>query len=379
MNLSFWESDSFIGKPDVIIVGSGIVGLNTAIHLKEQAPSQNITIIESGTLPSGASTRNAGFACFGSISELLNDQKINGEAKMLELVEKRWKGLLKLRKRIGDRHMEYQSQGGYEIFRPQDQASFKRCAEQIPYLNKLLCPIIGHKQTYVLANDKAPQLGLRQVNQMIHNQAEGQIHTGKMMKRLLELAKEKQINIWNGLRATQWEEKANQIILHCDNGWKLSAKHILLATNGFAKRLLPQLDVKPARNQVLITSPIPNLPLKGCFHYQEGYIYFRNIRNRVLIGGGRHWDQQTETTDTFNLTPTIYNGLKQLLSELILPNIPYTIEQAWSGILGVGSHKAPIIQSLSPRLSIAVRLGGMGVAIGSLVGEEAANHVLAQC
>ena len=62
--LSYWEKESFFSNYDAIVIGSGIVGLNAAIHLKKTAPSLKIVILEKGFLPTGASTKNAGFACF---------------------------------------------------------------------------------------------------------------------------------------------------------------------------------------------------------------------------------------------------------------------------------------------------------------------------
>ena len=70
--LSFWERDSFFNDIDVVIIGSGIVGLSTALSLRERDATLRIAIIERGAMPTGASTRNAGFACFGSITELLD-------------------------------------------------------------------------------------------------------------------------------------------------------------------------------------------------------------------------------------------------------------------------------------------------------------------
>ena len=32
-----------------------------------------------------------------------------------------------------------------------------------------------------------------------------------------------------------------------------------------------------------------NLKIKGSFHYEKGYYYFRNIDNRILLGGGEIW------------------------------------------------------------------------------------------
>ena len=46
------------------------------------------------------------------------------------------------------------------------------------------------------------------------------------------------------------------------------------------------------------------------------------------------------------------------------------------GIMGVGPSKKPIIQNISNNCVAAIRLGGMGVAIGSIVGKEAAELIL---
>ena len=59
---SYWEQQSFTSY-DYVIIGSGIVGLSTAIELKEKFPGATVLILERGLLPTGASSRNAGFAC----------------------------------------------------------------------------------------------------------------------------------------------------------------------------------------------------------------------------------------------------------------------------------------------------------------------------
>ena len=64
--LSFWEKDSYYADTDIVIIGAGLMGLWSAYELKKAAPSLSITILEKNATPLGASTRNAGFACFGS-------------------------------------------------------------------------------------------------------------------------------------------------------------------------------------------------------------------------------------------------------------------------------------------------------------------------
>ena len=58
---------------------------------------------------------------------------------------------------------------------------------------------------------------------------------------------------------------------------------------------------------------------------------------------------------------------------MISPNNNYEIDYSWSGIMGVGKSKKPIIKMTSKNIGVGVRMGGMGVAIGSLVGENLAN------
>ena len=85
MNLSYWEQKTWLNKVDYTIVGSGIVGLSTALHLKKKMPKAKIVILEKGLFPQGASTKNAGFACFGSLSEILQDLESHTSDEVVEL------------------------------------------------------------------------------------------------------------------------------------------------------------------------------------------------------------------------------------------------------------------------------------------------------
>ena len=104
----------------------------------------------------------------------------------------------------------------------------------------------------------------------------------------------------------------------------------------------------------------------------------RNIGERVLFGGGRNLDFKGEATTEHALTKRIQSKLDELLETMILPGTPYTVDVRWAGTMGVGAKKAPIVKKISGNVYCAVRMGGMGVALGSLTGEEAAEMVLAE-
>jgi len=375
-SLSYWEKESFFKNIDVAIIGSGIVGLSAAIHLKEYSPKLKVVILERGSLPIGASTRNAGFACFGSLTELLDDLETHSEEEVFALVEKRWKGLERLRKRVGDQNLKYKPWGGFELFRNQDAENFEQCAAQIDFFNKKIKTITGQKEVYKITDEKIGEFGFQKIQHLIHNRAEGQIHTGAMMRTLLKIAVEKGVKIFNGIFIKKINDEGTTVKIETADGWDLTANKVIVATNGFAKTLLKDKEVIPARNQVIITKPIKNLAIEGCFHYDKGYFYFRNIDGRILLGGGRNLAKQEEETTVFGSTEIIQNALMDLLEKVILPNQKFEIESTWSGILGVGNSKKPIVETVSENVVISVRLGGMGVAIGSLVGESGAELIL---
>lgn len=374
-DLSYWERETFFKNFDVAVIGSGIVGLAAAIHLKTLDPDLQVAVLERGPLPVGASTRNAGFACFGSMTELIDDLTHMSEDDVLAVVEKRWSGLQRLRAVVGDENLDFQMLGGYEMFTDGEEDIFRNCAERIPEFNEKIGAITGHPEVYKAVDERLPRFGFQGVRHLILNQAEGQVHTGKMMAALLARALEKGVHIFNGFAIKHFEDTTQGVEIETEAGWRIRVPKVLVAVNGFAKRLLPRADVYPARNQVLITRPIPGLAIEGCFHYDRGYFYFRNIDGRILLGGGRNLDLETEKTDDFGGNPLIRQALVDLLQNVICPGQPVEIDTWWAGILGLGPVKKPIIEKVSPHVAVSVRLSGMGVAIGTLVGQEGAELV----
>ena len=375
-NLSYWERESFFNNIDIAVIGSGIVGLSAAIHLKEKNPQMQVAVLERGTLPAGASTRNAGFACFGSMTELLDDLTRMTEDEVFAVVEKRWRGLQRLRALVGDERLDFQMLGGYEMFTDDDAASFAECVERIPDFNQKIAAITGHAEAYAIADERLPGFGFRGVRHLIHNRPEGQVHTGKMMAALLQIAEKQGVRIFNGIGITRLEDSSQGVELETESGWTLRVPRVLVAVNGFAKRLFPDVEVIPARNQVLITRPIAGLHVEGCFHYDRGYYYFRNIDGRILLGGGRNLAFEAERTDEFGANELIRSALVRLLHEVVCPDQQVEVEGWWTGILGLGPFKKPIIERVSPNVVVSVRLSGMGVAIGTLVGQEGAELLM---
>ncbi|MBL7801857.1 MAG: FAD-binding oxidoreductase [Chitinophagales bacterium] len=374
--LSYWEKSSFLNY-DVIIIGSGIVGLSTAISLKEKQPSLSVAILERAILPSGASTKNAGFACIGSLTEILDDLKSMTEAEVLELVQLRKNGLTRLRNRLGDNAMCYCANGSHELIFEKDIDALN----QLEAVNNMLFPLL-QDNAFALANSKLETFRFQGVSALIENRLEGEIDSGKTMRALMDKALLLGIQLLTGCFVETFEEETKGVAVFVKHGVlneviRFHAKQLVVCTNAFAKTFFPEEDIRPGRGQILITKPIDNLKLKGVFHFDEGYYYFREVNGRVLFGGGRNMDFNEEETTEFEYNETILDNLVEKLHTIILPQTPFEIDYAWTGIMAFGDTKYPIIKRVSEHVYAGVRMGGMGVAIGSEVGEVLAEKIVA--
>ncbi len=366
--LSFWEGSFFNEIFDLAVVGAGFVGLSAALEYKRLLPQAKVVLLEKGIVGQGASTKNAGFSCFGSVGELEDDVLINPIDSVLETVKRRWEGLGILRANIPDAEMDYIETGGWEVFQDKDQ--YEAAALSIKKWNDLLRPIIGKGVFQAQALEK-----MNFHSMSIYNPYEGQLNPMKAIQYLYRKAISEGITILRGIDVDTWSKKNNVFEISDKGSHSFRSKKLLVATNGFTSKLLPDLDVKPARNQVLITKPLQDLQIKGNYHYKKGYIYFRHVDNRLLLGGARFISDK-ENTSSYGQTVEIQDYLSSLLKERILIDQSYDIDQWWSGILGVGDAKGPLVKEIEKGLFAAVRLGGMGVAIGMEVGQKSAQQIL---
>lgn len=367
-HLSFWEKTIYFNENEFVIIGAGIVGLSTALFLKYKYPDSKVLILERGYLPTGASTKNAGFACFGSPTELYDDLQTIPENKVWETFEMRYQGLKTLLNIVNPTSIEYNNCSSWDLI---DSSTSDLHSDFIDYLNVNAKRITKTDQVFSKDNSVIERFGFSNIETSYRNSLEGGLNTGKLIHELYKKAISSNINVLFGIELLEYQVSNDNVILETKYG-EIKTSNLIVCTNGFANRLIGN-RVKPARAQVLITKPISNLKINGTFHFDRGYYYFRNIGNRILLGGGRNLDFKGETTEEINTTNLIQLKLIELLKQTILPNQDFEIDYSWAGIMGVGSEKEPIIEKMNNRVAIGVRMGGMGVAIGADVGKKLAK------
>jgi gamma-glutamylputrescine oxidase len=358
---SWWELRGWFGDLDALVVGGGLVGMTAAMHMKAQRPEARIAIIDRQPLGGGGSTRNAGFACFGSPSELAEDVQTLGEARTAQLVAMRWRGLQELRQAWGDEALGYKESGSVELFTHADH--LKHVEAWLPRLNAMLAPVLGEPPFHLVASGSLP--GIRKDTGMVASPLEGLLDTAQTIQTMRRALMERDIPFLPGLPMTSLETGGR--------GWRIGtpagvveSRQVLLATNALAAQWL-DLDVHPVDNHVLVSAPLPDLTLTHTVHHDRGYVYARRVEDRLLIGGGRQWGLDAQ-------------GVVEALTAWAQTHLhaQFTPAHHWVGTLGVGQERWPIVNTPARGLHVGVRMGGMGVAIGGLVGRQLAELALGE-
>lgn len=368
MQISIWEKESFYANRDIIIIGAGLAGLWTAYELRQQRPNASILIIEQGIIPTGASTRNAGFACFGSPTELIHDAKMMGENRMLQIAEMRYKGIEKIRKMFDDSVINYDACGGYECL-SKSLHDIDEIKEHLHWLNDELMEITNDAETFVWADDKMKTFGFDGFDAMIENRFEAGLHSGKLVHALTKKVQCEGVDILTGLQVHEWHEEDQQIVVKMREGISIAAKQLVVCSNAFSSKLLSEMEVQPGRGQIIVTAPIDNLKMKGTFHFDEGFYYFRNLRDRILLGGARNKAFEVEATSDLITSELIQQELEDFLSAHLLPNQAFQIDYRWSGIMGFTKDKQPVVKKISERVTAVAACNGMGVALTPVITE----------
>ena len=213
---SWWEK-CFWEKVDVVVAGAGITGLQVADAIKRRNPGWRVIVLERDPLALGASSRNAGFACFGSLTEFLEDIDRGGEQAALELAEKRYHGLQRLRAKMGDQAIGFQGSGSLEVFTARD-----REAEAIETLRPE--PTQG-------LNMQVTALGIR-------NTHEGVVESNLLLKSLRQRALEAGVELYGGMEITRVEAATDGMEIQAGRH-AIRTRQIVWCTNAWAGKFLP--------------------------------------------------------------------------------------------------------------------------------------------
>lgn len=369
---SYWEQGSWL-EADAVVVGGGLIGISTAIEIRERHPEKRVLVLERGIVPHGASTRNAGFACFGSVSEIAADIDLMGAQAAHEIVQQRVEGLARLKARCKGADIGYADDGGHEMYLT-DHAALRRIEE----VNNCIMSLFGG-DAFIDRTDLIAHYGLStSVQRLIRTPFEATIDSGKLLRTLWRIAGLLGVDIRTGAHVVSIDDHDGGVEIAARSMTQdviVKAEDVVIASNAWIPNLVADASlpaITPGRGQVLVTKPIEGLQLRGSFHYDEGYYYFRNLGKRVLLGGGRNLDFAAEATTSHDVTPQIQESLEKLLRTVIIPgHANVEIDYRWAGTMAFTEDKKPFVGKIKPHTIVAFGCNGMGVALSSTIATNA--------
>lgn len=381
-NYSFWEKNRELFTGDILIIGGGLVGLSIGIAIqkqKKQLKQRLLKICIVDQLPTGqagASTRNAGFACFGSPTEILDDLTREEENQTVNRISNRISGLSTWKNWIPSNKIEWNDCSGYEVFEREEEMNFQEVLDKLPYLNKIGKAASGNPMIYSKYQRISSKLPYS-----IRIDGEASLNPGKAHNSLYGLNKELGNQIVNGIsipNRNYWHKNSEGWTIPTENGI-FKAKRVVIAANAWTPKILnSDLDITPGRGQILMIKSAKPIFYKGIFHAKKGYLYFRNSNNSLIIGGGRNLFQTNETSLEMTTTKEVQDYLELYVRDVLLPNQDFSIQNRWAGIMAFSKrgNKDPLLYWDEPDLLIASRMCGMGVALAPIMGIKASKKIL---
>jgi gamma-glutamylputrescine oxidase len=160
---------------------------------------------------------------------------------------------------------------------------------------------------------------------------------------------------------------------------QLEAEHVVIATDGSGRGLLPELDeaIWPARGQVVATEPLPERVFAYPHYARNGFDYWQQLPDgRVVAGGFRDYSILSELTDNEETTAVIQDALDEFLADMLGGAVP--VSHRWAGIFGLTQDLLPLVGPVPGRERVWVAAGysGHGNVLGFLAGELVADAIL---
>ena len=335
--------------PEVEIVGGGVTGCACALSLASRG--LRVRLHEARAVASGASGRNGGFALRGGAMPYDAARAELGPESARAFWALTEGGLRRLAELAGD---AFRPTGSLRLAADKEEAAELRAEHDA----------LAADGFAVRLNDALPETLAGRFPAALEHPPDGALQPARWVRRLALLAAEAGAEIREGSRVELEELEADQVVV---------------ATDGYGSGLTPVLDgaIRPARGQVLVTEPLPEIVFPRPHYARRGFDYWQQTpQGRLVIGGWRDTDLEAEFTDREATTPRIQRQIEAFVSQLLgrLPRITHR----WAGIFGVTGDGLPLAGRLpgDERIWLACGYSGHGNVLGLVCGELVGEAIL---
>ena len=386
----FQSTPNLPSHTDVIIVGSGITGASIAYHLLHQDPALSVLMLEARTACSGATGRNGGHTKAASYREFLDDCMSIGEDEAAKVVRLQYDCVKEIHAFVRKHSINCDSWEGDTLNVFYSQAQLQKTKRVVAAIRQVLGNDDPAAQYTFYNPEETARKFFVQGSLGSVCYAAGSINAYEFVIGLLKLALSNGLNLHTQtpvVNVSHATENGGECEVVTARG-SITAKRVILATNGYTARLLPQMQgvLVPLRGTITAQRPgqvlsLDRLSTTYSFIGETGYEYMISRPQHskfpcdIIIGGGLPSGPEGGlyeygTTDDSSVDARIADYLSRSTETYFGSSWGHDhpegrVRKTWTGIMGYAADGFPYIGQVpgSNGLYVAASFQGSGMVL----------------
>ncbi len=352
---------------DVCVIGGGLTGLSSALHLAERG--YDVVLLEAEKIGWGASGRNGGQLGSGQRKDQVELEKQYGK----EVAHRLWdfaeeaKALSKDLIRRYDIPCDFRPGILYAAVKPAHAEWERR------YIDKLRADYGCEDRIYVSREEVAAMVATTVYHGGGFDRSAGHLHPLNFVLGVARAAEAAGARLFEGSRVAGYD-RAVPTCVRTEQG-AVKASYVVLACNGYLDRLEPRVagKIMPINNYVLATEPLSEERRRAVIRddiavadskFVVDYYRFSPDR-RLLFGGGE--------TYTRRFPSDIKSFVRKYMLRVFPQLADVGIDYAWGGTLAITMNRMPHFGRLAPNVFFAHGYSGHGLAYTVFAGKVIAE------
>lgn len=357
---------------DVCVVGGGISGCSTALHLAERG--YKVVLLEGHRLGWGASGRSGGQAIVGYACGQRTLRQQIGEQDALRLWNMSVEALALLRERVRRHAIDCDLHWGHLHV-----ALKARQRKELEQDMHELQDRYGYSQLQLLERDGIEALlATHRYCAGLYDRGSGHLHPLNYTLGLAAAARAAGVCIHEHSQVVSLDLSAPATIATA--GGRVKARYVALCCNAYVGRLLPGLRsrIMPVGTYIIATQSLGEERMRQLMRENIAVAdinfvldYFRRSSDARLLFGGR---VSYSGLDPFDTARATRKRMLQVFPQLSDLRIDYT----WGGFVDITMNRAPDFGRLAPHVYYLQGFSGHGIALTGMAGQLVAEAIAGQ-
>ncbi len=358
-------------KADVVVIGGGLTGCSTALHLAQKGV--DVAVVESRHYGWGASGRSGGQIINGISSGEEALEKMLGLDTSKELWDHSVRSVEYTRKLVEDHKIDCDLTMGYMYLavKPRQARALESWAERLSRV---------YDYQVMEYHDKS-QLGQYIGSDLyqggVSDPGSGHLHPLNYCLGIARAAQKAGARLFQNSAVIRIESTASGKVIHCAQG-KITCDQVVYGCNAYLDNLAPSISKKimPVGTYIIATEPLKEEVALGLISNRAAACdtnfvldYYRlSADNRMLFGGRVSYS----TLEPLKLTQSLQHRMLRVFPQLQGVKIDFS----WGGYVAITRNRAPHIGQMKDGSWFAHGYSGHGMAITGYLGKLLAQGIV---